>query len=437
MKQGKNLLSILNDLKRDVPTAARELGIREEELTAYIENKEEIPHILVQKAAQMWPVNVRDLYCIEDDAPQGIVIMTQEQSRQSARVLKRGGIDYYEYRDTAMSKTGLFKPEWIKELVTVDDNNPYSKKIFWNNGHFLHQFTYFIGPVNFYYDVNGRRHCTEMNTGDTMYITPYVPHTFATRQNKENKQGLILAVTYGGKISGDTQQELATMAHGINDLVLDYTAPQKAVSALLRMHRENLSLPLKELAGRVGIAYETLRAYERGENEPDEFERYALAEALRISPRDLMPVEDYDDDVVVLRHADARRWEDKGYAFVELASSPKMPHSKGLEVTIERENGDYLKTTLQQYIYNIGEKPVTVTWDYRGDHQQILNQDDSLYVKPCINHSFAGERGKLLVFRIGGRLCGDALHELSLLDKRGLDRIVGECMPWYDKEGKQ
>ena len=45
-----------------------------------------------------------------------------------------------------------------------------------------------------------------MNTGDSMYIGPYVPHTFTTR-NKDCS-GFIIAITYTDKISSDIQNEL-------------------------------------------------------------------------------------------------------------------------------------------------------------------------------------------------------------------------------------
>ena len=56
-----------------------------------------------------------------------------------------------EHRDTAMSRVALFRPEWIEELCIVDDNDPENSFAQWNDGHFMHQFTYFIGDVNYYY----------------------------------------------------------------------------------------------------------------------------------------------------------------------------------------------------------------------------------------------------------------------------------------------
>ena len=36
---------------------------------------------------------------------------------------------------------------------------------------------------NYYIDKNGTKKLEEMNTGDSMYISPYTPHSFTTRKN--------------------------------------------------------------------------------------------------------------------------------------------------------------------------------------------------------------------------------------------------------------
>ena len=62
----------------------------------------------------------------------------------------------------------------------------------------MHQTTFFIGPVNFYWETGGKRYCAEMNTGDSNYITPFVPHSFASRDPEQ--PGLIIAVTFSGLV---------------------------------------------------------------------------------------------------------------------------------------------------------------------------------------------------------------------------------------------
>ena len=154
----------------------------------------------------------RDFYLIDDDCQDGIKIMRSIDSEKSARIMNRGGRPYYEYRDTAVSSVGLFRPEWIEELCVVDDNEPDNKSVHWNKGHFMHQFTYFIGDVNYYYlDSNGKKKVAIMNTGDSVYGTPFRPHTFATRKGAK-KNGLILALTYGNQSVSYTHLTLPTKA---------------------------------------------------------------------------------------------------------------------------------------------------------------------------------------------------------------------------------
>ena len=69
----------------------------------------------------------------------------------------RAGYPYYLYKDTVMSKVSTFRPEWIQQLKVVKNSNPNNSDVRFNNGHFLHQFTYFIGPVNFYYKIKNKK----------------------------------------------------------------------------------------------------------------------------------------------------------------------------------------------------------------------------------------------------------------------------------------
>jgi hypothetical protein len=153
VRLGNNFLGLLNDIKRRPEDAARELGISIDEINAIISGKQKISSELVDIATKIWPVNDRDFYIISDDCPTGILIMTSEESEKSSRIMERAGKPYYEYRDTAMSKTAPFRPEWILELCTAKDNDPNNLDVQWNNGHFMHQFTYFIGEVNFYFKI--------------------------------------------------------------------------------------------------------------------------------------------------------------------------------------------------------------------------------------------------------------------------------------------
>ena len=77
----------------------------------------------------------------------------------------------------------------------------------WNEGHLLYQFTYFVGPVNYYYLWDDVAHFQPMNTGDSVWGVPFAPHSFTTR----TPGGYILALTYGGDLVGDAQRELSVL----------------------------------------------------------------------------------------------------------------------------------------------------------------------------------------------------------------------------------
>ena len=199
-KSGQNLRGLLNDLKRRPQDAANQLGFSIEEIEEYISGTKPISSEFINIACEKWPVNERDFFVIRDDCPSGLKIMRSSDSKKSSRVMERAGKPYYEYRDTVITSSTSFRPEWIEELCFVDDNDPDNSSVQWNNGHFMHQFTYFIGEVNYYFkDESGKKCVKEMNTGDSCYITPFVPHSFTTRAGAK-KPGLILALTFGSNL---------------------------------------------------------------------------------------------------------------------------------------------------------------------------------------------------------------------------------------------
>ena len=146
---------ILNDIKRRPEDAAVDLEISKNEINEYLKGVRTIPFSLISKAVEVWSVNYSEFFDIQDDTHNGFKKMTKNESEKTKRIMTREGNPYYLYKDTAYSRLSPFKPEWIEELFVVIDNDPENKNVVFNNGHFLHQFTYFIGNVNFYYILDG------------------------------------------------------------------------------------------------------------------------------------------------------------------------------------------------------------------------------------------------------------------------------------------
>ena len=443
IKSGKNFLGILNDIKRRPEDAARELKVSLDEINSILSGKKELSADIIEKATKIWPVNARDFYIIHDDCPQGIKIMRSEESKQSSRIMERAGHPYYEYRDTAMSKTAPFRPEWIMELCSVDDNDPRNKLVQWNNGHFLHQFTYFIGEVNFYYiDSDGEKKVAVMNTGDSMYITPFVSHSFASR-NGAKQPGLILALTYGSKITGDIQQELSTLLNLGQEFALDFSTVEKSTSALLKYFREISSLSLDEISKRANIPTNKIVEFESGKTTPSNIDLQNLAKALTTNLRDLLPNDKTENKVIVKHHDEGKKWfypnQTRAYEFVELANTTTLPYSKSFEIKINNPDNKELdlRAGLHQYVYNIDNNTITINWVLDGQiFSEKIHPNDSLCIKPFVEHNFRGE-GKLLVLRIGGKIVGDSQRELSFVGKENTKRAISETMQWFNPKGKQ
>ena len=435
---GSNFLGILNDIKRRPSDAAKELGISKEEIENIINGKSILPSEIISKATKIWPVNARDFYIMHDDCPSGFKIMRCEDSVKSSRIMHRSGKPYYEYRDTAMSSVGPFRPEWIEELCVVDDNEPNNRQTQWNNGHFMHQFTYFIGDVNFYYiDENGGKKVAVMNTGDSNYITPFTPHSFATRKDAK-KNGLILALTYGNNLSGDSQHELSSMGKKLGkEFALDFSSKENASASLIKFHRNNSSLTLHELSKRTNMDIEKLKDFENGKI-PTYSEYTILAEHFNVNIRDLFSYDKISNKVIVRLHKNTKKWfypeDTKNYELVELANANSLPYSKALEINILSENDKTLdlKVGLHQYGYNIGNTDVSISYESEdGLKDDMIKPGDSFYIKPFLAHNFRG-KGKLLILRISGKIIGEPQRELSLIGKKNMVRVIDESMQWFN-----
>jgi hypothetical protein len=424
---------ILNDLKRRPEDAAKDLKIPKKELLKLLKKKKFNNFNIIKRATKNWPVNYGDFFSFEDDTKKDFKIMRAKESDKSSRLMSRGGNPYYLYKDTVMSKLSPFKPELITELQIVNNNSANNSDVKFNNGHFLHQFTYFIGPVNFYYVLNGKKKIAIMNTGDSMYISPYIPHSFTTRKNIQGELGKILAITYSDKLDNETLNECSAIGF---DLVKKYKINLKTEydsfwSNLLKfLNNSSISINFLEKE----IKY-NLKKIKSKKKIPNTIILKKIAKYLNLNLRDLLPPNN-TVDVKIQKYKDSRKWFypndiKKNYKIIELTNVAELPYSKGFEITIlknDKKNA-ILEVPTHQYIYNIGSEDIKV--DIDGVDEK-LNRDDSIYIKPNKKHKFLS-KGKILVLRLGGRLSGDSLYQLSKISKESLKKTLNDNKPWFNK----
>jgi len=280
-----------------------------------------------------------------------------------------------------------------------------------------------------------------MKTGDSMYISPFVPHTFTSRNKQSN--GLILALTYGNKLTGDVKQELSGLSiEAGSQFSLDFSTKEKSSASLLKFHRDISSLPINEVSIRTKIPAHTIIELENAKRLPTHDEIILLARSYNVNSRELIADDKIEKKVVVKPHSECKKWyypdNSKIYEFVELASTTSLPFSKAFEINVQNSDiPDYdFKVGLHQFIYNIGENELLLNWEFNDKkYTKLIQPGDSIYIKPFIKHNFRGN-GKLIVLRVGGRIPGDSQRELSLIGGRNTKRAISETMQWFDPQGK-
>jgi hypothetical protein len=436
------LRAAANDLKRDDASADAELRLPSGTFARLASGEEPLSGELLRRICAAWPLNERDLLPLHDDCPRGVLVHRQADSLASARVLARGGRPYYEYRDTAMSRLATYRPEWIRMLQVVSDNEPDNPAVQWNEGHLLYQFTYFVGPVNYYYG-HGTSRCAAMNTGDSVWGIPFAQHSFTARSDAE--PAFILALTYGGDLLGDAQRELAVLgARAARELALPVGSAVSAQAALLRSFMRARMLTPAQLAGDAKMPAERVAQLCAAADLAREDEIHALARALGVSRRELLAPETQIEQGVRFQHrAKAPSWDfpsgDRyAHRVTRLAGDPLHPHTTALELKVRASEfrDDSLLTTYQhQYLYVLGDAALELEWRHCGERYTArLDPGDSGYIRPQVPVALCrgdAEPASVLLLRIGGAAGTDARFALSAMAEGGIDRYLNEDRMWY------
>ncbi|CAE7041728.1 mpnS [Symbiodinium sp. CCMP2456] len=459
---GACLLSEANDLKRPLPIVAKELNVNLERLECLLKGNLEVSDALdiMRKMSEVYAVPLNDLWLDADDTDAGVRVFTMEASESSARILDRkdrtgSRTPYYEYRDAAMSRCSQFRPEWIKVLRVVASGDPLDPDVQMNNGHLMMQTTLFIGPVDFYYtDRHGRVHRKEMNTGDSNYISPFVPHSFTARAG--SPEAIIIAVTYGGAVRRAFTELSRVGAKQVAALAGDSRNPEEARECVLKRCLAAECLSPAELVSALapgvaeGRAWELLRGAEASSNEIQ-----SLADVLNVRVSDLLVSPLEDEEEVVVTYAEksqqhARRMN--GYVLLPGARTRHQPDLKtfDLEVLESATPGESLSCGLHTFVYHFGSEAVELRWSTRlgASRATILRPGDSSYIAPLVEHSFSvlpgaaqepgmngaacGKGRHLFLVRIPGQLSGETLAEFATFSTHGRERVGAETVQWYN-----
>jgi len=425
---GRRLLSEANNIKRPLELVAYEMGLEDTVLPSIVDGTMNVDTAqqLLSRVSRHYPVAMENLWVEPEDTYHGTLMMSSNASEASSRVLTRPNAqgveeEYYEYRDTAMSRLAPFRPEYIKMLRVVHDDDPCNPNVVYNKGHLLLQVTFFVGPVNFYYiKPNGEKVCERMNTGDSNWIASFVPHTF-TRRGDGEEPAYIIAVTYGALI--------ILALSSLNRLRRRINADFKS---RLRRYMEVELLCTEELLSMVN---ERAREVVNGERECEWPDAVEIAKALNCKPEDLMitPVPAGETVVAKKSDADVLRYfphnEKTRYIIRKCARQVHQPLVKAFDLEVKPPGGAVMDISLHQYVFNYSEHPCVIECD---EVTQPLDPKGSVYIQPTVRWRLWSEHpAKVFIVGIPGHLTSDTLAEVGLCEPGGIERIGAEHTRWY------
>ena len=447
--QGALILSELNDLKRTIGSCSKELGWEQAEVEAVVEGRAEDDTVtrFIDDFTGFYPVRRTSLTLPRTDCTNGVRKLDLEASVASARVFERPTADggkspYYEYRDTAMSVLSDYRPEWIEQLRVVDDNDPNNPDVIYNNGHFMHQVTFFVGPVNFYYEVDGVRYCEEMTTGGSNYITPFCPHSFTSRDASE--QAYIVAVTFGNNAKR-ALGELVTLGEARSERYLvDRSSKTAATQDLVDYHLGNARLTRELLDQRLTAAGATARVGDRKASYSQE-QIAEIAAALNIRPADLMVVDAPSAERVIVKKTDPAEAyaypspSNSAYRIWPLATTRQLPGVTFHRISVNSADSDFrpdFTAGTHTYLFNYSETDCHVVWEYGGEvFRDTLRKGDSLYIQPQTPHSFhiaesdSGAVAELVCVGVPSAI--DQEVQLELSNMGDFSRVIQESKCWF------
>lgn len=444
--QGALILSELNDLKRTVGTCSKELGWDEAQIADIVAGaaSPKIVTKFIDDFTNYYPVRRDALTLLRTDCVNGVRKLDLEASMASARVFDRatasGGVSpYYEYRDTAMSVLSDYRPEWIEQLRVVTDNDPENPDVIYNNGHFMHQVTFFVGPVNFYYEVDGVKYCEEMTTGGSNYITPFCPHSFASRDPDE--QAYIVAVTFGNNAKRALSDLVTLGAQRSSRFLVDRSTVANATHDLIDYHIGNARLTRELLDARLSAAGHAINVKDRSSEYSVE-ELAFIASGLGIRTADLMVTEaPVEERVIVKKTNDAEAYSypsqtNSAYRIWPMATTRQLPGVTFHRISVNSTDADFradFRTGTHTYLFNYSEMDCVLSWEFEGEtFTEILSKGDSIYVQPQIPHKFhvVGDGVAELVC-VGVPSGIDQEVQLELSNMRDFDRVIQETKCWF------
>jgi len=431
------LRTAFNDIKRDTTVVSKETEVEKNVIDQLVLGYEfdgfNIDTIL-RLLNNTYPIPKHHLIAENDTSDFGAWFMFKSQTKSSARVFNRTNsynhsIPYYRYMDTATSSLAPFKPELIEMLVEVKENNPKNPLVVMNKGHLLGQLTFFIGPVNFYWNVSGVLKCKEMNTGDSCLITPYIPHSFTSRDL--NQYSAIVAVTYSGNVREVLPQLLHLSSNNLLKSIGDIRKPETVFISRIRRFLELCGkdeFDILKLLSDNNIHTNNIQDIFYDEN--------IYSKAIPLLSK-MLGVE--EKEFIVNKLTEDQEVTFKRFVYsgnpgkFSFAYAKHMHDIGGYQWFLSEGvvNTEYSQFFI--YIYNHGDVSINVEWNMNNiTNKQILESGSSVVFKPFININLETDKqAKIVVFKAAGFLSKSIIEEISSFAQIGRENMITNVTKWF------
>lgn len=440
---GASLRAEANDLKRTVEGVAAETGLSCALVASVFSGQATIAECDTVQGAMLrvYPIDARRMARHLDDTDHGVRVVDAAQALASERIIPRRFADgtvapYYAYRDTAMSRESSIRPEWIVPLVCVPEEDARSgegaqARIVFNNGHLLHQVTYFLGPIDVHWKRGGEVFTRAMSAGDSCHFPPFVPHSFTQRQCGGTLG--IVAVTYAGPAK-QAFRELRQLGSDGLDAFLGRTAGLASSTPLAHAVARAAALRCldtdtwtRALAAQ-GVARERLHALLQGDSLVGD-EHRAFSQVFGDHEHWHQVSACAPGAVTCESRPTARRTIATGVRIAELVRPAGPPAVAVPEVTIEGGCAVDLRCGLSEYLFNVGGGDLSIDW---AGGRRVLEPGGSAFIRPTVAHRIAATTSpvEVLLVRVAGQLDPTVAVELERWEPGGESQIFDPTQ-WF------
>ncbi len=385
---------------------------------------------LISAIVKTYPISPQSFVVSQDDTDDGALILSSHYSLESQRIFNRANArgdksPYYEYRDTAMSRLNGLRPEWIRPLRFTPDPDPENKDVAMNNGHLLHQVTFFAGDINFYFEDDGRVHSSEMSWGDSNYIPPFIPHSFTTRDPEV--QAFIVAITFAGPVKKDLRSNVD------EDTEVWTRTLQKELAPRINQKDNFLHYRIVDLVGSLGEIPATASGMFPNEDVGVAEVNTSLATSLQGGGNGVLMQASGLKTVIL----DPER-NREGLQATQLATPPGYLETTFLHLKFcdhgKANDSDPLAQFMTYrgvYVYCLGPS-AELTWIGAGGlRSRHLAKGDSVFMRSFVPFAFSGDPDSELIL---AAVPGD-ITQVTLLDLQhhhDIKRAMRETQTWFN-----